>query len=276
MLKIISNPNETMEDIRSQLLFLILITINILGVPALIIGAIEAVYLKQYYTAISYFVFYTPIFFVTIFRKKISYKTTTKVVILFIYLIAVTNIVIYGFSGAGIPIFLTMFVITTIFIDLKAGLIAVFICLISMMVIGFLYLQNIISLGISLEEITTYPISWITASAVLSLLGCVIVLSFGIIQKKMMLSVQNSNNQAKKLSILNVQLDLDIKKRKRSEEELLVLQSKLELKVIERTKKLQEKVLELENFYEATINREYRMVELRDEIEELKKKLEEK
>ena len=62
----------------------------------------------------------------------------------------------------------------------------------------------------------------------------------------------------------------DITDRKKNEVELMNLKNELELIVEEKTKELKERVTELERFYNATINRELRMKELRDEIELLK------
>jgi len=42
------------------------------------------------------------------------------------------------------------------------------------------------------------------------------------------------------------------------------------VKVSERTKELQVRINELERFHKATVEREFRMKELRDEIERLK------
>jgi hypothetical protein len=44
----------------------------------------------------------------------------------------------------------------------------------------------------------------------------------------------------------------------------------LEMRVEEKTRELLERVKELERFYDATIDRELRMKELRDEIQRLK------
>jgi len=62
----------------------------------------------------------------------------------------------------------------------------------------------------------------------------------------------------------------DITDRKSIENELLQLKNELEEKVKEQTKKLNEKITDLERFHDATINREFRIKELRDEIETLK------
>ncbi len=120
-------------------------------------------------------------------------------------------------------------IFTTLFFGLKEGIIAVFVSLISIMVVAYLYLQNILFLSIPLSKILTNPISWITAMAVLTLLGTIIVLSYGIIQKKLMLNVRYSEKQAKTLSKMNTRLKLDIKKRRQAETELIKSEEKFRI-----------------------------------------------
>jgi len=62
----------------------------------------------------------------------------------------------------------------------------------------------------------------------------------------------------------------DITDRKAAEEELMSLKNNLEQKVNEKTRELNQRITELERFHEATIDRELRMKELRDEIARLK------
>jgi PAS domain S-box-containing protein len=62
----------------------------------------------------------------------------------------------------------------------------------------------------------------------------------------------------------------DISERKKADNELIALKNDLELKVKEKTKELNERVAELERFRDATIDREVRMKELREEIKRLK------
>ncbi len=63
----------------------------------------------------------------------------------------------------------------------------------------------------------------------------------------------------------------DITERKKTEAELKKLKENLEDEVQEKTKELKERVSELERFHSATIEREFRIKELRDEIERLKR-----
>ncbi|MDZ7721489.1 MAG: PAS domain S-box protein [candidate division KSB1 bacterium] len=65
----------------------------------------------------------------------------------------------------------------------------------------------------------------------------------------------------------------DISQRKKAENELRTLKDRLEQEVEKKTKELQQRLQELERFHDATIEREFRMKELRDENDELREKI---
>jgi PAS domain S-box-containing protein len=63
----------------------------------------------------------------------------------------------------------------------------------------------------------------------------------------------------------------DITDRKKAEEDLRKMKDRLQDEVEEKTKELNERIAELERFRDATIEREFRIKELRDELEQLKR-----
>ncbi|HAM99141.1 MAG TPA: hypothetical protein DCQ26_11085 [Marinilabiliales bacterium] len=69
---------------------------------------------------------------------------------------------------------------------------------------------------------------------------------------------------------INIISFIDITDRKNSEDELLSLKNELEERVKEQTKELKIKIQELEKFHEITLNREFRITELREEVKRLK------
>ncbi len=75
------------------------------------------------------------------------------------------------------------------------------------------------------------------------------------------------------LGELSVAFNQMTEKRKKAEAELMEYRSHLESLVEEKTVKLQEKVSDLERYHDATTEREFRMKELRDKIEELENRL---
>jgi PAS domain S-box-containing protein len=72
-----------------------------------------------------------------------------------------------------------------------------------------------------------------------------------------------------------VGLGRDITKQKETEEELQKLKEQLETQVSEKTRELQQRVSELEEYQKATINREYRINELKEVIKRLQQEIEE-
>ncbi len=269
--KITMDPSETQQEVRKELLTRILIVLNILGIPLVAIGLTEALMLNQLLAAFSYLFFFSPILIALIFRNKFHYKLSAAFILFSILFIGVFNLIIYGFSGAAIPIFLTLLVLTTVFFNIKSAFIVILICLLSMIIIGLLFLNNTLSLDISLQELANQPIAWLTSSSVLLFLGSLIVLTYGIIQKKMLHNLDYIKRQSNELKLLNLQLEKDILKRKKIEEELKTNQENLETIVKERTKELEERNKELEEYNDLFIGREFRIKELRDEIKKLKK-----
>lgn len=212
--------DDTIEQIRLRLLYAVLFIFVALGLPTIIIAGIEAYFLQQYTTILIYLAFFFPIILVTIFRKRLSYKLIVIIVISAAFFLAISNMEIYGTGGAGIPIFFSLFVLTTIFFDLKSGLYMVLFSAFATSVIAYLYVTNRNVLDVSLDDISSEPISWITALAVLVFLGTLIVLSYGLIQSKMIQSIQLAKQKTDELVKTNSLLTQDVQKRKLTELEL--------------------------------------------------------
>lgn len=79
----------------------------------------------------------------------------------------------------------------------------------------------------------------------------------------------------KKLEHKMLELEKEILKRKQVEEEIKKQNENLDKLVKERTKELEEKNTELEHYKKLFVDREFRMKELREKVEELEKKLSE-
>ena len=77
-------------------------------------------------------------------------------------------------------------------------------------------------------------------------------------------------NSAKERLHASANLIGEIVTRKLSEQKIIELNESLEKTVTEKTYELKERIKELERFHEATIDREFRIKELRDEIDFLR------
>ena len=119
-----SNHPHTLKEVRKHLLSKLLI-INILVFPVLLLGSIEAIKLQQFFVAISFAVLYLPILTAFLFQNKLPYTISVLLLLFSGISIGVVNIIVYGFSGAGLPIFCFMGVLAALFLGSRAGYITI-------------------------------------------------------------------------------------------------------------------------------------------------------
>ena len=214
--------------IRQDLLNNLLVIAAILGFPAIVVAEIEAFYLDQTYALIIYPFSYSLALFATIFRKKLNFYVATSLLLLAAYIIAVYNLYVYGFSGAAIPLFFTIFVLATVFMGLKAGFIFIILSSLPMIIIAILMIEGILEVGVDLEAITSAPIAWITAIVSLLFLGSIMIIAYGVIHKKLINSYKELNAKNEELEKINMILKKDIEKREKIEKQLIKAKKKAE------------------------------------------------
>ncbi|MGM0532023.1 MAG: ATP-binding protein [Bacteroidota bacterium] len=222
------DPLSDYESILGKVLRWILIVLLVIGIPAVTMGVVEAVKLDRPLTALLYVVFFLPLIGVAIFQKHLNYKLSAAIVFFCLYLLAVHNTTVFGFSGAGLPIFLTFFILVTIFYGRKAGIIAIIAGLAALGVIGYLMVQGILSVYVDLMHISTLPISWITATSVLFLLGTLMVLGYSFIQENFLRVTRISRDQAEELRKMNENLKKEIQHKEEIQEQLKEAKEKAE------------------------------------------------
>ena len=218
--KIRIKPEERLKDVRANLLMLLIYILNILGVPVILVAMLMAIKVNHFVSPFIYMFLYFPIFIAFILRNKAEQAVLAFLILISGYLLGFADLYIYGISGLAGPIFLTLFVLTSIFLNLKSALISIIVNAGIMLIFGYLFTNNIISVDISLYDLSNKGVAWISVILVLAFLGSIIVLSFGFIQQKMYEKAIISKQQA-----LNLEQDIILQKEaklslKKSEERL--------------------------------------------------------
>lgn len=205
------NHDQVLFATKNKLLYQILLISMYLGGIVIITGFLESITLKQYYLSFLYVAAYLPIILAVVFYKKLSYQYSILILLGCTYFLGVLNLIAYATGGAATPIFLLLLVLSTMFMGLKSGLISMVLITISMIVVSYFYIKGILILEIELLEISDSIISWITAISVMVYLGLIIMLSFSIIQSKMLKSHGLSIFQAEELRELNTKQKEDLR-----------------------------------------------------------------
>ncbi len=217
----------TIEDVRRQLLSVVLF-VTVLAFPMLLLGIIEAIELKLTFAAFSFALFYLPILAAFLLKKKLPYNIIVFLLLFSGFSIAVVNVIVYGFSGAGIPVFCLIAVLATLFLGIKAGFITIFTCSIPMIIVAYLMTENLLTPGVDLMEISTLPISWATAIIVMLFLGSIMIYGFGIIQRNLINSLNFSKARSFDLQKSNYEFEAINEELRQTNEQLIVSIEKAE------------------------------------------------
>ncbi len=220
--KIRIKPDENIEDVKTNLLMLLIYVLNLLGIPVILVAMLMAIKINQFVSPFFYLLLYFPIFIAYILRNKAKHDVLTFLILIAGYLLGFSDLYIYGISGLAVPIFLALFVLTSIFLNLKSALISIFVSAGIMLIFGYLFTTNIFSVDITLYDLSIQGVAWVSVSLVLIFLGSIIVLSFGFIQQKMLEKTIISQQQA-------LNLEQDILERKEAELSLKKSEERLSL-----------------------------------------------
>ena len=212
------------------------------------------------------------ILLIILLNNKISMNCKKFLFLFNLYALAIILVVFIGTKGSGAVYLMGVSILAILIISPKAGYISVGInFLIYCFLISCFFIPNFFTPFVS--QYSLYE--WTAVAVNLVGLNIVIVFSIQSLINGLVKSIKNEKVLREQLVMASRELLKAKVLAEGSEQNLRGLKDKLEIKVKERTMELNEKVSELEHFHDATIDREFRMKELRDEIAELKKNMEE-
>ena len=207
-------------DIKKFLLKAIVIFSTIFGLPTSLFAIIESIFFQQYYSILLYSFIILLILSNIVFYRKFSIEVKTINILSSLYLVAIHNFLLWGVSGAAIPLMILMSVLATILLGLKKGILSIVISIIPLIIVGILMVNGVIEVTIDVVGMSLSLVSWVTAGTVLLFVSITSVLSFGIMKNNLINSLKFINIQSNELEETNAKLNEDIDKRKVIEKRL--------------------------------------------------------
>lgn len=188
---------DTLAEARKRLLHLMLVVFSILGLPALLVGSLEAFTQGHPQTGLLYLGFYLPVLYITIRRQSLSYRWKLGVLLGALYLMGFSNLLIYGFTGAGIHVLLTFCVLTTALRGIKGGLASMGLSLAAILGSGLAHTAGWVTMIPALLTIADSGPAWLTAGVTFLMLSMVMVGTAGLVQDVLQRSLRDlSQHQA--------------------------------------------------------------------------------
>jgi PAS domain S-box-containing protein len=216
--------------IRRRLLKSMLITLVVMGLPALVISCIEAIKLGQLVGVFLYGGIYLLVSATTLYFKRLPFGFCSGVMLTSLYMIAVFNFFHFGFAGAGIAIAITISVLATVLLGMGGGLVTAATCLVTLISIGLCFVYGAIEVNPEMPATTTNAVSWMAAAAVFALLTGSLVFCSGRLQRYLIKSLESLRFKTEKLKESNKDLTREIKQRKMTEAKLK--QSEMQFKTL--------------------------------------------
>ncbi|MCK5348580.1 MAG: hypothetical protein KAJ25_04285, partial [Desulfobacula sp.] len=117
--------------VREQLLNGIVYLFSMLGIFAVIAGGMELYYQGSRDLVYVYLAAYLPVVCCLVLKKFLSYRVRAILLLLSLYFLAFFILARIGLSGAGIHLLITLSLLATVFLGIRAGLAAVILGLFS-------------------------------------------------------------------------------------------------------------------------------------------------
>lgn len=215
---------ETITGWRERVLNGMLYAAAALGLPAVISGSMTAIRDDQLYRIGVFAAAYAFILLITFGRRFLPYWLRAGSLISIAFLLGVDSLRTTGLGGSGRVFLVAFAIIATILFGLRGGLISLGIAILSTIAVAY---------GMSTGGLTITPdimastdsASWITGGAVFTLLTIMLVIALGSLQRGLETAI---TSQRTMLQAIKQQ------------------QGTLERRVVERTKELQHRALQLE------------------------------
>jgi len=224
------HPLDSLSAMRARLLKGMLTALSILGLPALVIACFEAARLNQTGGILLYIVLYFLAVSATLAFNRIPFVFSACVMLGCLYMISLFTLMHFSFSGAGIEIFLTVTVLTTVLLGIHSGLFVGGLCLVSLIASGLCFVYGLIPITPGMPATTGHLVSWLTAAGVFILLAGTTILGAGMLQEHLIRSAATVHSQAEALARANEKLSEEMQQRSTVEGKLK--QSELQFRTL--------------------------------------------
>jgi two-component system, cell cycle sensor histidine kinase and response regulator CckA len=171
------SPWPELEPVRRQLLRRILVIFLAVGLPATLIGSLAAVRQGRWWFALVYTAAFLVGGVLLLLTKRLPYRLGAGFLVATLYALSVSVLLRLGLTGGGIPLLLAFCVLSSLFFDVAAGVIAIVTGALAITVVAAGMVTGFVPAEPRLLQSSREIVSWINSGVVFLLLAAILVMS---------------------------------------------------------------------------------------------------
>ena len=200
------NRYDVINEIREEQLTRGIQCMIIFGFFVLIASLSRAIYLGWHNLMYFHIGSYLLIFATALFKKSLSYKVKSLLILSTTFILALTGLITLGLAGYGITFFFIFCVLSTMLFSAKGGISAVILSILSVFIIGAAVVTGTITFEFNVLEYLTSFNAWITGIVGMIVIVGLIVVILSSINNKLLDLVDTLNKKNKELKESNIKL----------------------------------------------------------------------
>ncbi|MBI9068010.1 MAG: hypothetical protein JEZ09_12005 [Salinivirgaceae bacterium] len=155
--------------------------------------------------------------FIFAIRNKLNYQLKAILLLLTILILAIGGIFSFGLFSQGILFLLLFVILSSVFLDTKWGYISFAISLLAIIIAGFLFINEIITINNSVIKIANAFSGWFMAAMAFSLISIIVIVFWQRVLQHLTSKIDVSFLQEDNLAKINKLLRKEIETRKQTE-----------------------------------------------------------
>ena len=205
---------DMMENIREDQLTRTFHSLIFIGFFVLIASLSRSLFMGWYDFLFIHIGSYLAIIGIEVCKNHISYAVKTSLLVIIIFILAVSGLAQLGLAGYGIGLLFIFCIVSTIFYGTRGGITAAILSAFSIAVIGTAFVNGIITYNFDISGYVKSPATWLLGTVGMCLFASLIVTIISKINNQLIQLVRDLNRQNTELKAANKKLEDTLEEKK--------------------------------------------------------------
>ncbi len=193
-------------EVRRNILDKLLVVFSLVGLPAILLGAIRSYTQGRWRSSIIYIALYLLFVLATLLSRKSLFGIRALILISSLFLVALTSLAMVGIGGSGVQLMLGVCFLTALLFGLRGGMLALLISLVSIGVVAIGMTMGFIDISPEKMMPSRSPVAWLTVLFVFFMIVSITIIGFQMFNRRIEESLDLLEEHKRELEAANQHL----------------------------------------------------------------------